>query len=1119
MRGGHGAESVHDSAGAPFLDALARMAGCVERGDDPLEIANGLILTPTRRAARSLAEAFLRGIAGARTCCCPGSSGRGAMDEAPLALAGALELPPSVDPHRRLAVLTHLILRMKGAGGAPRTADRAWMLASELASLMDEADRAEIDLAARLPDAADPAYAAHWSRTLEFLRIVTHAWPAWLEENGVMNPAARQVALLNAQSRAWEMCAPEQPVVIAGTTAGIPAVARLARVVARLPQGCVVLPVLDTLMTDAAWLAMEDSHPQSGLAGLLAGLDATREDVRVWGSVSDASARHVPVSSTRHGPARAGHLVDQDCASADPPVEPGDDSAPAGDDVARRGDEVEDAGGDVERARRDVGSAWDDVAGIVDDDPEPRAGRFALLSRALLPAQALGTWQDEFMPAPESLWRLSPRDAQEEAEAIAMILREAVETQGRTAALVTPDRELAGRVSAALPRHGIIADDSAGEPLAVTPPAVFLRLLSRAVTEGLAPVPLLALLKHPLAAAGLAPAACRQGARALEVAALRGPRPAPGLAGLRRAIAGSGEHLNAFLARVESCLEPALRVQASVELAPADALSALLAAAENLAATDEEQGAIRLWSEEEGEALATLLTAALGALPHLPDQRGGVMPGLLDALLQGQVVRSRRALRGRGGTEHPRVFIWGPLEARLQSVDVMVLGGLVETVWPPAPEPGPWLSRPMRATVGLPSPEETIGIAAHDFLAAAMSAPEVVLSCPERRDGAPAVPARWLTRLETLLRGADVTLPRHPAVYWARGLDVPPDGPKPVAPPRPCPPVTVRPSRLSVTEIETWLRDPYAIYAKHILRLPALKPLDQETDAADYGMLVHQGLHLFLREHGVVWPEDADDGMRRAMRRALAESFARAALTAWWEPRLDRIADWVVETEQARRGGVVLSAIETEIAGTVDIQRPGRRFRLVARADRIERWEDGRLAILDYKTGFVPSQKMVAEGLAPQLPLEAAMAEAGGFGPELRAGTSELTYWQLTGGVEPGKATLLFKAREGELLAAIDRAIGGLERLIDQYDEPERCYLAQPNPAWTPRFSDHAQLARVAEWSLAVEDDEESCRSARRQATSSRSVVSRHTVGASSRDIHMTNPPPSGLKWKPCVGT
>jgi ATP-dependent helicase/nuclease subunit B len=1024
---------------APFLEALAE-GWLHARGDDPLEIANGLILTPTRRAARALAEAFLR-VSPARSLLLPRIVALGALDEAPLALAGALELPPSVDPHRRLSVLAHLILRLNGAGGAPRTADRAWMLARELATLMDEADRAEIDLAARLPDAADPAYAAHWARTLEFLRIVTHAWPAWLEENGVINPAARQVLLLNAQAKAWEERAPDYPVVVAGTTAGIPAVARLARVVVRLPLGCVVLPVLDTVMSNEAWAAMEDSHPQAGLANLLAVLDATRDDVLLWGAGTLAAG---------NGPGKARPEPTAGCAATDPRVKPGDDAGQAPDDAGRAPD-------DVVRTPGGGGA---------------RSDRFALLSRALLPAPALSAWQEPFVAVPDGLWRLSPRDAQEEAEAIAMILREAVETQGRTAALVTPDRDLAGRVSAALPRHGIIADDSAGETLSETPPAVFLRLLARAMTDNLAPVPLLALLKHPLAAAGLTPAACRRGARALELAALRGPRPESGLAGLRRAIATSGEALNAFLSRVEACLEPALRVQASVVIAPADAIAVLLAAAENLSATDETPGAVRLWSEEEGEALSTLLTAALAALPNLPDQKGNVIPALLDALLQGEVVRSRRALRGRGGTEHPRVFIWGPLEARLQSVDVMVLGGLVETVWPLAPEPGPWLSRPMRATVGLASPEVTIGSAGHDFLSAAMAASKVILSGAQRRDGAPAVPARWLTRLEALLEGAKARLPEHPAVAWARSLDLLHGGPKPVSPPRPCPPVAVRPSRLSVTEIETWLRDPYAIYAKHILRLPALKPLDQETDAADYGLLVHRGIHLFLQEHGVAWPPDAADSMRRAMRRALAESYARAALTAWWEPRLDRIAAWIVETEQQRRAGVTLTDIATEHSGVCDIQRPGRRFRLVARADRIERRQDGTLAILDYKTGFVPSQKSVADGTAPQLPLEAAMAAAAGFGAELQAATAELTYWQLTGGFEPGKATRLFNGKESDLQAAIERAIRGLERLIDQYDEADRSYLAHPNPAWAPRFSDYAQLARVAEWSLAADAED-----------------------------------------------
>ena len=260
----------------PFLDALA--AAWLARSDDPLTLSRGLILLPTRRAARSLAEAFLR-VSEGRALLLPRITALGALDEAPLALAGALDLPPAVEPMQRLAALTQLILALRGADGAPRTADRAWMLAGELATLMDEAERAEIDLAARLPDAADPAYAAHWRRTLEFLHLITAVWPEWLADNGLMNPAARQVALLNAQAAAWQAEPPHEPVVIAGTTAGIPAVARLLRVVARLPGGQVVLPALDTEMDAEAWAELQPPHPQAGLRRLLADLGATREDV------------------------------------------------------------------------------------------------------------------------------------------------------------------------------------------------------------------------------------------------------------------------------------------------------------------------------------------------------------------------------------------------------------------------------------------------------------------------------------------------------------------------------------------------------------------------------------------------------------------------------------------------------------------------------------------------------------------------------------------------------------------------------------------------------------------------------------------------------------------------
>ncbi len=1020
----------------PFLDALVQ--GWLARGEDPLTVSRGLILLPTRRSARALAEAFLR-VRDGRPMLLPRITALGALDEAPLALSGALDLPPAVEPMQRLAALATLILAMKGDGGAPRSADRAWLLAGELASLMDEAERAGIDLAERLPDAADPEYAAHWAKTLKFLHIVTAAWPAWLADNGVMNPAARQVALLEAQARAWEDDPPADPVLIAGTTAGIPAVARLLRVVARLPLGRVVLPQLDTGMSEEAWGALEASHAQAGLARLLTDLGATRGDVRIWHS---AAAETVPGS------------------------------------------------------------------------------RFPLLSRVLLPAPALHDWLDRAPVSLLGLSRVNAADQQQEAQAIALVLREALETPGARAALVTPDRDLAGRVAAALLRFGIVADDSAGEPLADTPPAVFLRLLVRAVAEELAPVALLALLKHPMAGAGLSPAACREAARTLETLCLRGPKPLPGIAGLRIAVdreAGPASPSAAFLTRVEACLEPALRFDSAMEIAPAEALAAVIEAAERLATTADTDGPARLWAAEEGDALATRLADLQAAVAVVPDLQRGVLPGLLDAVLEGEVVRSRRALRGRGGFEHPRIFIWGLLEARLQSVDLVVLGGLAETVWPPMSEPGPWLSRPMRTRVGLPAPEEAVGQAAHDFLAACCSAPRVVLSCPVRRDNAPAVPARWLTRLDMFLAGRsgggekhastpstppvscpsinqswpglsgppvtaggggpykpghDGLVPINPAAARARAMDLPAGPPVPVRPPRPCPPLDRRPRRLSVTAIETWLRDPYAIHARYILKLEALRPLEEATDASDYGSLVHDGLHRFLLTHGAAWPHDAALELRLAMARALAEAQLRQALQAWWTPRLERIADWVAETEASRRAVRPPVAIAAEAKGAIDLHRPGGTFRLTGRADRIERYADGTLAILDYKTGKPPGQKDVDDGLAPQLLLEAAMAAEQGFGPELAGQTTELVYWHLSGGLDPGAATLLFKKNPANLSAAVLDASERLCDLIDAFDQPGRAYLSRPNPALTPRFSDYALLARVAEWSAAGDGDD-----------------------------------------------
>ncbi len=977
-----------------FLDALAGW-WLARGGDDKLAPAQGIFLVPTRRAARGLAEAFLRASNG-RPLLAPRILALGGLDEQPLALDGALDIPPAVPPARRLAVLARFILAMNGADGAPTEADRAWVLAAELASLLDEAARAEIDLARTLPGAVAESFASHWQVTLRFLGIVTKLWPAWLEQQGYTDVAARQTRLLDAQAEAWRASPPQIPVVAAGTTGAIPAVGRLLRLVAHLPAGLVVLPGLDRALDAASWDALEDSHPQGSLRALLAQLQARREDVQDWAELAPAPAETCP------------------------------------------------------------------------------AGRIDTWRTALLPAASLSAWQSAPQPELTGLQLLEPADQQEEAQAVALVLRSALEQPGARAALVTPDRQLARRVAAELLRFGIVADDSAGEPLAETPAAIFLRLLAQAVAEDLRPVPLLALLKHPLCAAGLSPAACRQAARALERACLRGARPGPGIDGLRaRARHGDpeGSRHDSLLDRLATCLRPLLALMEAPAATPDLALTALLQTAESLAGTDTSSGAARLWAGEDGEALAQHLSALHEALPLLPAQRArtlpGLLPGLLDATLEGAAVRSRRSLRGRGGTEHPRVFIWGLLEARLQTADVMVLGGLTEGVWPRTAESGPWMNRPMRAAVGLPCPEEQTGLSAHDFVMASCAAPLAVLSAPRRRDGAPAVPARWLVRLAALLGGG--RLERHPAADWARALDRPDGPPAPVMPPAPSPPVVLRPRKLSVTEIETWLRDPYAIYARHVLRLRPLDPLEQSADAADYGTIVHAGLGRFFARVGLGWPADAERQLVADMDAALDEAGMRPALAAWWRPRLRRIAAWAAEAERDRRSDVRPLTLCPEKKGEWVFDAPAGPFTLHGRADRIECRPDGSVAILDYKTGQAPTSKQVEEGRSPQLPLEAAMAEAGAFGPELAGTVAELVYWQISGGYEPGHNLPLFRGKAEKIAEVAGTARESLLALVASFDDAGRAYLSQPSPGSAPRFSDYARLARVAEWAAAEE--------------------------------------------------
>jgi ATP-dependent helicase/nuclease subunit B len=447
----------------------------------------------------------------------------------------------------------------------------------------------------------------------------------------------------------------------------------------------------------------------------------------------------------------------------------------------------------------------------------------------------------------------------------------------------------------------------------------------------------------------------------------------------------------------------------------------------------------------------------------MPDIQTRDLGDLLDAILSGAVVRRPRVKDG-----HPRIAIWGVQEAGLQSVDVAVLGGLLEGVWPAPAEPGPWLSRPMRKAAGLPSPEQQIGMAAHEFFALASSCADVVLAAPARRERAPAVPARWLTRLNALLEGAGLILPVHDASSWAGQLDMPVARvPRPK--PRPRPPEEVRPKTLSISDFATLMADPYAIYARKILKIREIPALDQESDQSLFGEIVHDGLAVFF---GAQENFDAPDVLARlvtGLQTAMRERRPRAALEHWWAARLERIAAWILQEEQARRaisGAPVAWAFER----SAELAVAGG-FVLKGRADRIEKREDGGVSIMDYKSGTVPSAARVEAGTAPQLPLEAVMAEAGVFGAEFLSEVTELAYWQLSGRHESGEEIRLFAKKPEALRAVIDAAAKALPKTFEKFARAETPYLAAPHPARALGADVYAGISRRAEWAGEQKND------------------------------------------------
>lgn len=982
----------------PFLDDLA--AGLVEALPGPDDLPAALLLTPTRRGARGLAEAFV-GAAGGRPVLLPQIRALGDLDEGePPFEPGdvALDLPPAIAPLRRRFELAGLLHAIEPGF----TAGHALELADALAGFLDSAAIEEADIRGRLQGLVDLELADHWRISADLLEAVAERWPARLANLGLMDVAERRVALLKRLAEHWDETRPATPILAAGSTGTAPATAALLSVIGRLERGAVILPGLDQDLADAAWNDIEDQHPQASLRYLLGRAGIDRKAVRIW------------------------------------------------------------------RADADMKGRW----------------RRRLVNEALRPADATADWLtviedlrkeapagvDPFAAGLEGLSSITARNEEEAAAVCALLLREALETPGKTCALVTPDQALARRVSARLARWGVAADSTAGLRLSLTPVGTLALAAAALAADPGNPVARLRLLKSPLATFGREPEALAAERETLERWGLRGARPLDQSTLERRlgkaaadhprlieAIAGAVALSRDLETVVAGLIEPFSQGAAPV----AAATTALSGALEALA-----PGQSLVWTGPEGEVLARLLAEVISHADALPPVSPHGFELLIQRLLAEETVRGGEAV-------HPRLHIMGALEARLTRADRLVMAGLEEGVWPRPAAIDPFLSRPMRKALGLPSPERRIGLSAHDFAQGACAA-EVVLVDSARRDGAPATPSRWLWRLRTLARGAGLDLPGRPELLdWAAALDA---GGKysPIQRPSPKPPVADRPRKLSVTRIETLTRDPYAIWARDILRFYRLDRPDQQVESTARGTAIHGAFEALADAWNAAGAEPPDavaffeDHYLTAL---AAEGLTQAALRR--ERALAREAgQWVVAFEHRRRADG--RTVHVEIGGEMTLKAGGVPHILTARTDRLEVGPDGVGHILDFKTGAPPSRKMIETGFSPQLTLTGAILQAGGFSDLGAAGLApgDLTYVRITGRDPAGEEiTPMSAGPESE--AAVDKALEGTTALLAAYLDPRRGYASRTAPQFVKAYAgDYDHLARVFEWSTGGDEEE-----------------------------------------------
>ncbi|WP_026615258.1 double-strand break repair protein AddB [Ensifer aridi] len=1049
-------------AGLPFLRTLteALLSGALTpdfRYDpaDPLALAGVTIFVPTRRAARVLRSEFVD-LLGGRSAILPVIRALGETDDDSgffeTEVPAILDLAPPLSGTARLIELGRLILAWRNhlpqvvldihaespliAPASP--ADAIW-LARNLAELIDAIETEE--LAWDQLDGLDGGeHALWWQLTLAFLKIARTYWPERLNELKHSSPARHRNAVLKAETQRIAAGKVTGPIIIAGSTGSIPATAALIAAVKALPNGTIVLPGLDKDMSDAEWelIAGEAAGPISGLF--------TRD----------------PASRTH--PQYGFH-----------------------------------------RLLKRMGIERDDVP-VLGSGDGALDYRSTVLSRALLPAKATDSWtetraelkEERLLSAFAEVALIEAANEREEATAIAIALRLALEGDEESqAALITPDRGLARRVGAELARFGIEADDSAGVPLSATPAGSLTRLLVEATLRPDDPVPLVALLKHPLARFGETAENARQAADTLELVALRGGTYAADISTLEATLENALEKQGtdrhpppwrggikegdialawSLARRIASAVQPLASAIApgadggrhrSLVLTLADWAERTGRALEAVA-IDERGSLGDLWASQAGETLATLLTGIIETEGQM-EADGPQWCDIVEALAASEAVKPR-------SMRHPRVFIFGALESRLQSVDLVVLGGMNEGTWPGTTSNDPFLSRTMKSGIGLEPPERRIGQLAHDFQMACGTR-RLIFSRSMRQGSAPTVASRWLQRLQAL-GGERLTelLKANGAPYldWMRILD---DGDRqPLANrPEPRPPAELQPRKYSFSEVTRLRRDPYAIYARRILRLAPIDPFNRDPGAAERGLLYHRIVDRFVKGGFDPASREGEEAMLRLLHEAFDEEKLPAHIDTIWRPRFEAVGRAFLAWEAERRHGIQKSF--TEVPASMELGLAD--IRLTGIADRLDRLKDGTVDIIDYKTGSSPSPREARALLDPQLALEAAALKAGAFRAVGSARPHSLRYVRLKPGSRFAVDTVNNENSRSKEAKSTDQlaeeSLAELKKLLAALMSGRHGFasrlIVQKERDYGGEY-DH--LARVAEWATADgEDDDE----------------------------------------------